>query len=430
MPLPASFVTKPHRSRRAWLQVFANALWSSKRFSTDFWVLFTAALLWDFGIGLYFFLFNLFLVNLHYKENIVGLVTGTLTLGNLAGSIPMSMLARRIGLSNTLVFGFVSAPLLCILRTLAAWLPAQIGLAILAGAALSCWPVCFSPTLVRLTTEDNRVSGFSIIFATGIGSGSLAGLVAGHVPGMIRSATRVTHLLGDLQLVLLFACVVAMLGIVPLRMLHLGPTQDSGKQSPQIFHPFLFRFLPPFVLWSMVTGSFVPFAAVYLQQRLRLSLANVGGVFSASEFAQFAAMLLAPLLFRRLGTVAGVISTQLATGAALLVVGRTHSMQGAVTSYLCYMSVQYMSGPGIYSLLMNRLPDEERGTASAVQNIAGSLSNAAAAIITGNMIVRYGYSSVFTGIAAIAVLAALLFFFFLGPRIRQPAVLIQGAEAG
>jgi MFS family permease len=404
--------------------------WSSKRFSAGFWIFFTAALLWDFGIGLYFFLFNLFLANHHYQENTLGLVTGALTLGNLAGSIPMSMLARRIGLRNTLVLGFVSAPILCILRTFVVWLPAQLGLAILAGAALSCWPVCFSPTLARLTTEDNRVSGFSIIFATGIGSGTLAGLVAGHVPGLLRSATRVSHLMDDLQLVLLFTCGVAMLGIVPLLMLRLGPAQCPDKRGSQFFHPFLFRFLPPFVLWSMVTGSFAPFAAVYLQQRLRMSLAHVGSVFSASELAQFAAVLLAPLLFRRFGTVAGIISTQLATGAALFILGRTHSVNGAIASYLCYMSVQYMSGPGIYCLLMNRLPDEERGAASAVQNIAGSLSNAVAAIITGDMLVRYGYASVFTGIAAMALLAASLFLVLLGPGVRQPAVLIQGAEAG
>jgi len=427
---PASLAAKPARGRRTWLPEFAIVPWSSKRFSAGFWIFFTAALLWDFGIGLYFFLFNLFLANHHYQENTLGLVTGALTLGNLAGSIPMSMLARRIGLRNTLVLGFVSAPILCILRTFVVWLPAQLGLAILAGAALSCWPVCFSPTLARLTTEDNRVSGFSIIFATGIGSGTLAGLVAGHVPGLLRSATRVSHLMDDLQLVLLFTCGVAMLGIVPLLMLRLGPAQCPDKRGSQFFHPFLFRFLPPFVLWSMVTGSFAPFAAVYLQQRLRMSLAHVGSVFSASELAQFAAVLLAPLLFRRFGTVAGIISTQLATGAALFILGRTHSVNGAIASYLCYMSVQYMSGPGIYCLLMNRLPDQERGAASAVQNIAGSLSNAVAAIITGDMLVRYGYASVFTGIAAMALLAASLFLVLLGPGVRQPAVLIQGAEAG
>lgn len=430
MPLPANLTAKPRRGRRPWLSLFGNSPWTSNRFSTGFWVFFTAAFLYDFGVGLYFFLFNLFLADLHYKESILGLVTGALTLGNLAGSIPMSMLARRIGLRNVLVAGFVAGPFLCVLRTLVVWLPAQIGLAFLAGAALSCWPVCFSPVLARLTTEENRVSGFSIVFATGIGSGTLAGLVAGHVPGMLRRATGVSHLGSDLQLVLLFACGVAMLGVVPLLMLRLGPAERLDKRSTRLFHPFLIRFLPPFALWSIVTGSFTPFAAVYLQQQLRIPLAHVGFVFSASELAEFAAVLLAPLLFRRLGTVAGITSTQLATGAALLILGRSHSAWGAIATYLCYTSVQFMSGPGIYSLLMNRIPDGERSTASAVQNIVGALSNAAAAVVTGSMLVKFGYASVFTGIAGIAVLAALLLLFLLGQSTRQPVVLMRGAETG
>jgi len=430
VPLPANLTAKPHRDRRPWLPNFVNTQRSSKRFSAGFWVFFTAAFLYDFGIGLYFFLFNLFLANLHYKESILGLVTGALTLGSVTGSIPMSMLARRIGLRNVLVVGFVLGPLICVLRTLVVWLPAHIGLAFLAGAALSCWPVCFSPILARLTTEENRVSGFSIVFATGIGSGTLAGLVAGHVPGMLRSATGVSYLGNDLQLVLLFACGVAMLGIVPLLILRIGPVQCQDRPSFRFFHPFLFRFLPPFAVWSLVTGSFIPFAAVYLQQQLRISLVNVGNVFSASQLAQFAAVLLAPLLFRKLGTVPGIISTQLATGAALLILGRTHSVSGAIACYLGFTSFQFMSGPGIYTLLMNQLPDEERSTASAVQNIVGALFNAAAAVVAGAMLVKYGYSSVFAGIAGVAVLAAFLLLVLLGPGDRQPAELIQGAGAG
>jgi MFS family permease len=421
---------KAQRGRWPWLPALANALLSSKRFSASFWVFFAAAFLWDFGIGLYFFLFNLFLANLYHKESILGLVTGALTLGNLAGSIPMSILVRRIGLRNALLTGFVSAPLLCVSRTLVISLPMQMGLAFLAGIALSCWPVCFSPVLARLTTEENRDFGFSIVFATGIGSGTLAGLVAGHIPKMLRSATGINHMGNDLQLILLFACGVAMLGIAPLLMLRIGRAQCNERLNIRLIHPYLFRFLPPFVFWSMVTGSITPFAAVFLQQRLRISLTNVGLVFSASQLVQFAAVLLAPLLFRRLGTVPGIITTQLAAGAALLILAHAQSAPGAIAAYLGYMSVQFMSGPGIYSLLMNQLPEEERSTASAVQNIAGSLSNAAAALFTGSMLMKFGYANVFGGIAGIAVLAALLMLVLLGPVDRQRTALLQEAEAG
>src|SRR5262249_35095125 len=64
------------------------------RFGRGFWQFFAAAFLYDFGFGLFFFLFNLYLTDLHFNEKILGILTGTLTLGNVVGTIPVTMLVR------------------------------------------------------------------------------------------------------------------------------------------------------------------------------------------------------------------------------------------------------------------------------------------------------------------------------------------------
>ena len=81
-----------------------------------FWVFFTAALFLDFGFDLYFFLYNLFLLNLHYDERAIGIISSALTVGNLVGTIPVSMLARRFGLQKLLLVCFIAAPLVSIVR--------------------------------------------------------------------------------------------------------------------------------------------------------------------------------------------------------------------------------------------------------------------------------------------------------------------------
>lgn len=410
------------------LRHHVESRWLGKRFTGAFWTFFAAALLYDFGFGLYFFLFNLFLANLHYKENILGLVTGALTIGNVVGSIPISMLAKRIGLQKTLLLGFIASPMICILRTFLLWMPAQIGLAFLAGFALSSWTVCFSPTVASLTNKENRVSGFSIVFATGIGTGTLAGLVGGYLPELLKSAQRTTQLPENIRLVLIFACGITMLGVLPLLRLRLGSVESVEKTPVRVVHPFLLRFLPPFFLWSMVTGSFTPFAAVYLQQHLRIPLSRVGIIFSMSQLVQLAAALLAPFLFQRLGTVMGIICMQFATGIAMLALGLTQNMSAAILFYLGFTGLQFMSGPGIYSLLMTQLPEGERGASSALQNMTGSLSHAGVAVIAGFVIVRYGYSTLMAGNAGTAVAAALLLFLMLGSMNRQPTPSPQVAE--
>ena len=88
------------------------------------------------------------------------------------------------------------------------------------------------------------------------------------------------------------------------------------KAVPDV-HPFLLRFLPAIAIWSLVTGSFGPFANVYFARHLQMPLAQIGLVFSVSQISQVAAVLLAPLVFRRFGLVTGIIYMQVATASAL-----------------------------------------------------------------------------------------------------------------
>jgi MFS family permease len=418
----------PRATRITGLIAGIESRWFGKQFGKQFWIFFSAALLYDFGIGLYFFLFNLFLANLHFRENVLGLVTGALTLGNVAGSIPVSIVSKRFGLQKTLLLGFAASPLICIARTFFLWMPAQIGLAFLAGSALSAWTVCFAPAVARLTTEENRVSGFSIVFASGIGTGTLAGLVGGYLPEFLNATQKSHQLSGNIRVVLLLACAITLLGILPILRLRIRPVQQTDNKSVRLIHPFLLRFLPPFFLWSVVTGSFTPFAAVYLQQHLHIQLANVGVIFSMAQLAQLAGALAAPFIYQRLGTIVGIVCVQLSTGIAAFALGHTEGVPAAILFYLCFASLQFMSGPGIYSLLMTRIPVEERGAASAVQNMTGSLSHAGIAVVTGLTIVRFGYSTVLAGNAAVAVIAALALLFFLGSLNQKPTTATEVAE--
>lgn len=376
-----------------------------QRFSRGYWIFYISAFCMDLGFGLFFFLFNLYLTDLHFSERTIGQVIACLTLGNVAGTFPAMMLARRRGLRPLLMITFLCAPTLCALRVLILWVPAQFLLAFATGVALCGWPICFSPAIAALTNEENRSAGFSIAFATGIGLGTLAGVAGGFVPVMLHLS-----LVNGIRVVLLAACVLTLLGVLPLRSLVFPQdAQPKAKRTIRI-HPFLFRFLPAFVLWNVVTGSFPVFGAVYLQKSLGMQLSSVGTVFSVSQLAQFGAVLAAPMLFKRTGISKGVAGIQIATAIFLVLIARTHSVSFAVCFYLLYFASQFMCSPGIYNLLMDSVPAEERSTASAFQNLSGALCQAGTAALTGICIVRFGYSAVLLGDAGVAILASILFW--------------------
>jgi hypothetical protein len=73
------------------------------------------------------------------------------------------------------------------------------------------------------------------------------------------------------------------------------------------------------------------------------------------------------------------------------------------------MALQFMNEPGIYSLLMDRIPPGERSGASASTFFVSNACQAMASAAMGVAIVRFGYSAALLGIAGLAVAATLLF---------------------
>ena len=133
-----------------------------EKLSHGFWVVFTAAFFFDFGILIYVFMFNLYLLDLHFNDRSIGLVNGAAILGSVAGTLPAGLLARRIGIRPVLIGCFVIAPLLCVLRAAATGEASQIILGFSSGLAMSSWGVCLLPAVARTTTEANRPSAFSL----------------------------------------------------------------------------------------------------------------------------------------------------------------------------------------------------------------------------------------------------------------------------
>lgn len=407
-PLSSVQSVSPLRRLTAW--------WPAETLSRRFWIFFVAAFFFDFGFGLFFFLFNLFLVNLHFNERAIGTITGAFTIGSVAGTIPIGFLARRVGLQKPLLFCFVAAPLFSICRTTAQSMPAQIALAFFTGIAFGGWAVCFAPTIAKLTTKENRVFAFSISFATGIGLGSLAGLVGGSLPDWLRSQHLSASTTGGMRLVLICASLFAACGAWPILHLRLGAPERPEGRMPVTIHPYLVRFLPVFAAWSVVTGAFIPFAPIFFRKQLGLPLQNVGAIFSASQLVQAFAVLVAPVLYRRAGIVAGIICAQLIAGGAIVALYLGHSVHGLIAAYLVFTAAQFGASPAFYSLLMSRVPESERSSASAAQNITGALVQAGSAAFAGLLIVRYGYSSVFAVSAILSLMAATFAFVLLSSR--------------
>ena len=189
----------------------------------------------DFGVSIYFFFFNLFLSGHGYSEAQMGLLTGTMAAGNLAGALPAARLIQRKGLRTALVACLIATPAVLCARSISPSFPLQIGLAFLTGLSLCMWAVCVSPMTAALTTERQRPLAFSLVFSLGIGVGALGALAGSRMPELFSHIVGNASALAPDQLTLIAACSIAALALIPASRLRSVGAMASPRR-PQAFH--------------------------------------------------------------------------------------------------------------------------------------------------------------------------------------------------
>jgi hypothetical protein len=162
-------------------------------------------------------------------------------------------------------------------------------------------------------------------------------------------------------------------------------------------------------VWNLATGSFNPFFNSYFATRFHLSAGRIGLLFSMAQVVQAGAILAAPLVLRRLGPVKGVAATLGAAAVAMAALGVGGGVGTAALAYTGFTVCQYMSEPGLYSLLMGGVAPGERGGAAALHFLVAYGMQAVAAVAAGMGITRFGYPAVLGAAAAVAAASALLF---------------------
>jgi MFS family permease len=394
---------------------------SRRNLGAQFWTFFAASFCFDLGMTMYFFLYNIYLADRGFKEDFLGWMLSAMNIGAIVCTIPAGLLIQRLGIRKSLLICITTLSAVLAARAVFASRSAIIGLALLGGFLSTIWAVAISPAIASLTDDESRPFGFSVVFSSGIGVGILANLAASRLPRFLTHFSSAISETRSKQMVLLFSSAIVALAVVPLyRLKAVTPPASEKKIYP--WNPFLVRFLPALALWSLVTGSLSPLANVYFRQYLHTSLSHMGIIFSFSNLLQVLGILVAPFIFRKLGIVTGVASTQL---VAALLLGFLAAITGTLPAafvYVAFSGFLWMSEPGMFSMLMSGVLPEQRAGASALNFLVISLVQAVSVAATGTSIARFGYPTVLSALAIIAAIAATAFWMLLNLK-RTPHVI-------
>ncbi|HKV49464.1 MAG TPA: MFS transporter [Candidatus Acidoferrales bacterium] len=381
--------------------------WNTKNMGRSYWTFYGASLLFDLGMYIFFLLYNVYLLDRSFTARFLGLIVSAGALGSVFGTLFGGVLSNRLGLRRSLMICLPVVAVISMLRAVIGLPAVLMGLAFAGAAFAAVWAIGLCPAVAQMTTEDNRAFGFSVILSSGIAVGILGGFTGGHLPDWVREGVAASQLHAE-QIALLIGCALVALAAWPISRINFGAvTVRSKTVYPR--NGFLWRFLPAIAVWSLVTGGFSPFFNAYFSQQFHMPVSRIGTMLSLSQLSQVCAVLIAPLLFRRIGLIKGVMSTQIAAGIALACLAAAPAGFWAAALFTVFSAFEWMNEPGIFTLLMSRVSPEERTGASALMFLVISLSQAAAGALAGAGFARFGYPPVMFVIAIIACIAAALF---------------------
>jgi len=378
--------------------------WRANTFGSQFWIFLAAAVLFNFALFNFFLLYNFFLTEHGYKLHELGLVNTAARLGSLAGVLPAAWIAHRLGLRRSLLAAIVGTAVLTFSRAYVTANAPVLALAFIASSIFSLWAVIMAPSIAGAVGEKRRAAAFSIFFSTMFATGIVGNWVAGQMPGWLHGN----------QPALAASAILCATALIPALRLKSGEAAVPGTRIyPR--GPFLWKFLAAFAVWHLATGGFNPLANMYLAN-LKFSVAQVGKIFSIAQAVQVVTVLFAPVVIRRLGLVTGIVWMMAATAFALAGLATEPMGAQAVLVYSAYMAAQWMSEPGLNTLLMNHVQEKERSGASALNYLVAFAAQAAATFAGGILFDQFGFGPVLLGAAGAALAAAWMFHTFVNSQ--------------
>ena len=401
--------------------------WGSKNLGRPFFVFLSASCLFNIGMFMFVLLYNLYLLDIGYKEDFLGWMSSMGTAGNLIGTVFAVLLNRLIGLQRSVIVCFAATATIAALRSLVTGEVALLGMAFTAGLFFALWAVSITVVVAQVTTAESRPFAFSIYLATVIGIGIIADPLGGRLPLWLNHLFGPTSPAQSKQYALLLSAAIVSLAVLPAMRLRL----PQVKEEKRVAYPrssFVFRFLIAIAVLNIATAAFNPFASAYFSRSLKMPVEQIGLVFSGSQLAQVVAILLSPLILKKFGLVWGIVYMELAAGISLATLATAPPVGMAVLGFAGYTAFQWMDEPAMESLLMTKVEPHERSGATALMYMVIFACGAVTAPVAGLGLTRFGYPAIISAAAFLLVLGALLFGFLLRGSVNETAAEIKSTQ--
>lgn len=368
-------------------------------------------------LGIYGVIFNLYILRLGYKEDLLGLMLSIVFISTGLAAVPAALLCDRIGRKNTLLISILltSASLL-MLYTLTStdWL---LLLRIAYGIGTSFYTIAGSPFLMENSTADERMHLFSVNSALSQVAYIAGSIVGGSMPNLLSKAgidpagPMVYRYTLFISLALIAISAIPVLYITETRK-RVKPIKRFAVLGTTIRSQKIQKLIVINGLVGIGAGMIVPFFNVYFHSVLSATTDQIGLIFSAGEVVMIAGLTIIPMMTEKLGKIKTIAITELASIPFLIMLAFTANIYVAAFAYMMRMTLMNMGNPAINNFNMELVTEEQRATVSSLTSMSWFLCMSLSAYLSGIMMADSNYVLPFMVTCVTYIASASLYYIF------------------
>lgn len=347
--------------------------------------------------GIFTVLYNLFLLRLGYSLELIGQVNGVGQLCWALLAIPASLLGRRMGLRNAQVTSALVIAAGYVLFLLVELLPEQSRIAWLFATTILVWAgaalltVNGLPYLVRITQLAERSHALAVSNSVSALAAVIGSLAAGFLPAQIAGLTgaspanpapyRLTLWLAPIFFIVAAFFFSRMRASEPLEI-------KLENKVPSKAPLLIFLFFGVVIFFQTASeGAVRAFFNVYLDQDLRMPIAQIGMLFAVAGLLPIVGSLLMPPLVARMGSGGAFILTGLGTVGLLVLLGLIPHPLGAASGFAAFNLLASLIG-AVRGILSQEIVQPLWRTATSAILIMGLAFGWASMALVGSVLIE------------------------------------------
>jgi len=383
--------------------------------------------------GIYGILFNLYVLNLGYGADFLGLVLAAHVLASSAVSIPAGLLCDRFDRKKLMVISGLLSTLAAVPLYLFSSPWALLLFSIAGGVFVSISSVTLTPLLAENCGKDDTVHVFSanasiswIASVLGCALGGILPGMWGLLPGLRMDGLRLTLLSSVILLAMGLAIMLAIKEKEGARRRCSTFSLKGVKLSPDVM-----KFTITSLTFGVASGMIVPYFNVYFTRALHVGVLDVGLASAVAGAVMILGFVTTPYLTSRIGKVRSAVVTKIFSAPFLMLMALTESFIVAAAAYVAYMFFINMAGPATTSFQMEQIKPKEQGFAVGMMMTGNYVAVSASTYLSGLLIAKGNYIVPFlVTCVAYVVTAFLLYHYFKdSERMAWAAPLPKAAYA-